>query len=970
MLESNPKPRLSPTSRWLIALSGLSLSLFASCSGSDGDDGAQGPPGPPGDGGSTNTALERGDALPGINVSITSLGGGSGSGGIFEVGDRIAVRFTVQKNDGTDWDITEFSFGRILVSGPSFNYQRVIAEQSDLATAAVEQSDGSYVYTFATAIPANYLAPLNDTATFGALDGELTGQALLAGTYTVGMYFGWNYTLDGEAKRDAGDAVADFVFGSPGAIDHREVVMQGNCNQCHEELQFHGGLRRNVTLCLLCHTAGSEDRNNPNVAGGTPDVTVNFKVMIHKIHMGEHLPSVLGMSTNPDGSRNYAATPEPYQIVGFGDGITDFSHVAYPVWPNGLIAMPADQGYAALTSGQKSQEDAMRTGPANCIVCHGDPDGAGALTAPAQGDLYKNQPSQAACGSCHDDVSWGDNYTSNGQTMGAQANDANCTLCHEVPGSSVDIEEAHIHPLFKTDFPTTTRVGVHFDIGGVAEAGTNDGDGTIDAGEKVAVTLTIKDDAGADLAASSLSSNSLVISGPTSNYNLLLSTSIPLAALTGTQPYTVNVPMPVLLEFAGDSSGALDVFTTAFTPHWAVTGVTTTVNARTATSGGNSTLTAATTAPQNYVDVVNPASFARNDNVVIDDGTLGLEEYAKVQYVDGNRLWFGASGSTTYPPGLLKAHAAGATVKTVTLTPKVLDTDYSLNPATGQITELVEFGANAAVVVSYTTDFVMPSIYPMALNESPGLDETAGKWAGKPLVDGTYSIGMWGYITTNWVQFGETTAYRDCSEVAQADFLVGSAADLEPYDLISSASNCTACHQDVLFHGGGRRGVGACILCHSTSGSEDRGQYVAANAPATTGLTIKFSTMLHKIHMGEELAHASSYDVVGFGSAAYPNNFGISNYGEVVFPDFPEGVRDCAKCHGASNTAWHEPSDRNHPTDQTNPVLAWRAVCGACHDADDAQAHINVMTSGGVESCDVCHGDFKPWNVSLMHKVY
>ena len=38
--------------------------------------------------------------------------------------------------------------------------------------------------------------------------------------------------------------------------------------------------------------------------------------MIHKIHNGEHLPSVNGVATNPDGTRNYDATPTPYILVG------------------------------------------------------------------------------------------------------------------------------------------------------------------------------------------------------------------------------------------------------------------------------------------------------------------------------------------------------------------------------------------------------------------------------------------------------------------------------------------------------------------------------------------------------------------------------------------------------------------------------------------------------------------------------
>src|SRR4029453_2331294 len=103
----------------------------------------------------------------------------------------------------------------------------------------------------------------------------------------------------------------------------------------------------------------------------------------------------------------------------------------------------------------------------------------------------------------------------------------------------------------------------------------------------------------------------------------------------------------------------------------------------------------------------------------------------------------------------------------------------------------------------------------------------------------------------------------------------GRATPIEPYDLVSSGDNCSSCHQDVQAHGGGRRGFDTCILCHGTAGSEDRARYTAAHAPATTGVSIDFRSLLHKIHMGAELEHADDYEVVGFGSAAYPNNYGV-----------------------------------------------------------------------------------------------
>ena len=266
-----------------------------------------------------------------------------------------------------------------------------------------------------------------------------------------------------------------------------------------------------------------------------------------------------------------------------------------------------------------------------------------------------------------------------------------------------------------------------------------------------------------------------------------------------------------------------------------------------------------------------------------------------------------------------------------------------------------------------------PATYPLALNDSPDRGEESGEWAGKTLVDGTYTLGIWSSrsfnVTVGSGPSAESTSYRSTSDSRNIDFLVGSADTVEPYDLIASGSSCFNCHQELAFHGFGRRGFESCVLCHGTAGAEDRPQYVAAGAPETPGVSVSFRTMLHKIHQGEELENAATYDVVGFGSGAYPNNFAVANFGEIVFPAQPGGTRNCIKCH--ENDVWHEPRPRAHPTDQGAPIRRWAAVCGACHDSSDAQAHINVQTDfNGKESCGVCHGEGKDENVENAHRVY
>jgi hypothetical protein len=302
----------------------------------------------------------------------------------------------------------------------------------------------------------------------------------------------------------------------------------------------------------------------------------------------------------------------------------------------------------------------------------------------------------------------------------------------------------------------------------------------------------------------------------------------------------------------------------------------------------------------------------------------------------------------------------GATVVEVALTARTVGTHYTLNAATGQITEVgTAFRTAGDVVVDYWTDFVLPAVYPPPLNDSPDLGESFGEWKGKSLADGTYTLDLYGVINRDLVLYGQTNSYRGASEAGLFDFRVGSPGPIEPYDIISEAENCYVCHDDMWFHGGGRRSVGTCLACHGDAGGEDRARYTSPNGPDTPGVSISFREMLHKIHMGRELTNADQYVVSG-------NNGSIHTYEHVGFPAMPGGVRQCVKCHG--NDAWHAPKQRDHPTEQVVPAREWRVVCGSCHNSAAAHAHIDTQTSpAGEEACATCHGSLRTADVVKVH---
>ncbi|MBI3098647.1 MAG: hypothetical protein HYY93_10455, partial [Planctomycetes bacterium] len=435
--------------------------------------------------------------------------------------------------------ISDLTYAEIYLSGPTSNYQRVIANPGNFLTASVRNADGTYTYTL-PAIPATYLAPPNDSASFGTTDGEKQGQAIENGTYTIGIAAYKNYTVGTETVRDVVNVTTNIVIGAAGTA--REVVKSDNCNRCHVTLQVHDNFRRDVKLCVLCHVSGAEDANDATVEGGTPGVSADFRVMIHKLHNGGHLPSVLGVSTALAGTRDYAATAAPYKLVGSVNGVNtahDFSEASFPIMPSAYIAhlydsagttysgvggigvMPKDTGFSLLTSPQKLQEDRIRSGMVACDKCHGDPDGAGSLTAPAQESLSRI-PSRRACGSCHDDVVWSRPYTSNTLTMPAGQADATCATCHPASNSTawsttnLPVVETHTHPFNNTTFNTGVSVSV-----GAVGGGTGAG-GKHQAGDPIQPTFSVKNTAGTDIQIHQLTRLQMIVTGPTSNTQFIL----------------------------------------------------------------------------------------------------------------------------------------------------------------------------------------------------------------------------------------------------------------------------------------------------------------------------------------------------------------------------------------------------------------------------------------------------------------
>lgn len=457
--------------------------------------------------------LDRHEALPGLVATIVEVSGASNTDGTFAAGDRITVRFSITRGNGRSLALGELDAAGAWFVGPTSNYQHILpaardkTRYDDVRAAATYNGDGTYSYTLPDPIPATFGVPLYDTTKFTA--GELSG-ALPAGTYSIVLNVWKRYYVGGEERIDDAHARQDVLYGNATTLAARAVVGDANCSRCHDEVEGHGGRYSGVDLCLTCHTSGAEDRDSTDTNDATP-VTIDFKVMMHKLHNAAHLPSVLGVATKEDGSRDYAAAKVPYKI-----GADDFSAILYPAFPNFNIALPKDQGYSGLPTATRALEDNIRKGVSSCADCHGDPDGGGPLAAPAQGDFAYTAPSREVCGSCHDDVDWTRPYVANSQTMLANQAADSCATCHgSDPNVVTSIQRVHRHPIFDPSL----SADVAFQITSVS--GGTGTDGRLVAGDRPVVGFTIK--AGvADAPITDFTSLSLAVTGPTNNRQVVI----------------------------------------------------------------------------------------------------------------------------------------------------------------------------------------------------------------------------------------------------------------------------------------------------------------------------------------------------------------------------------------------------------------------------------------------------------------
>ncbi len=271
---------------------------------------------------------------------------------------------------------TSFILARIPANEPQYVSYTVRTQTSPITGVSAVQAgadsggtfaqvgDGEYTYTFRTKLPANY----DRTA-----------------THTIGAYGSRNLS-EFDLGTNYDDDIYRFIPMGAAVTKLRDVVADATCNTCHSQLAFHGGSRRTVEVCNLCHTPQTVDPDTGN--------TVDMKVMVHKIHMGSSLPSV-------EGGKDYI-------IIGNSQSVHNYSEIAYPPGAN------------------------------TCETCHKE--------GTTQWQLAFTNPTRSSCGSCHDDVNFA---TGEKHLGGPQPSDNLCKNCHIPEGElefDASIKGAHVNP--------------------------------------------------------------------------------------------------------------------------------------------------------------------------------------------------------------------------------------------------------------------------------------------------------------------------------------------------------------------------------------------------------------------------------------------------------------------------------------------------------------------------------------------
>ncbi len=381
----------------------------------------------------------------GLALTMVTLAGGTGPAGTFVIGDTPTLRFrVVDKSAASVVDLGSSSAysANMVVAGPNSSPEQLYPSALNLKTGGLSYDAGTdlYAYTFPSPLPALAVTPINNP---GAAP-----RPNPPGTYTAWLYVAKSSTINGASVRNTADKFIQFSLGTSAPPVGRQVIVDASCNACHGNVQAHGGGRQNGEGCFTCHTGGSldgvvgkkglactsdaqckgaalgweqcQDTKAPAgldtcvvIADPTPGASIDFRVLIHKIHFARKLGGYA--------ERDNLVGTGKHTILGRNNSIYDLSESLLP-------------------------QDVR-----SCKTCHGDSGAACSASAPcAYGQTCVNKacvntawlaPSTAVCLACHDTED-AHGHAQLNTWMSPSGPVETCDVCHGT-GSQFAVDKVH-----------------------------------------------------------------------------------------------------------------------------------------------------------------------------------------------------------------------------------------------------------------------------------------------------------------------------------------------------------------------------------------------------------------------------------------------------------------------------------------------------------------------------------------------
>lgn len=305
-----------------------------------------------------HTIPQRSSMLTPVIAKITSVENA-------KPGEKITVNFTLKKPDGSTWDIKALNRIALILSGPTTDYvsptSHGYVSEDPKATAAL--SGDTYRYTFSTPLPAD----AKGTFTVG-LDGR-HAMTVLEGTLKQQTI---QYNIDNQ--------VLSFSVDGSAVVPRRAIVSTAKCNGCHSNLILHGNNRNRVETCVLCHNPVETDAARRPAAAMPPE-SIDFALMIHRIHAGEE-------------------QERDYTVYGFGNTPHNYNKVVYVGGLNNCSTCHEGTSYMVPVKAKADKTDPrgylnpVKPATGACTGCHVSLDAASHA-------LVNTSQLGESCGACH-----------------------------------------------------------------------------------------------------------------------------------------------------------------------------------------------------------------------------------------------------------------------------------------------------------------------------------------------------------------------------------------------------------------------------------------------------------------------------------------------------------------------------------------------------------------------------------------